>query len=151
MILPNHILLPEVEKLVSEGVCVTIRVKGDSMLPFIRGGRDSVELQHPQTLRQRSIVLARLADGNYVLHRIVHLSEDEVVLMGDGNLWGTERCKRTDITAEVTRIVRNGKTVSCSCKAEKAKVRIWLALLPVRRYLLAIYRRLNELRTNKTK
>lgn len=143
MIFPNHILIPEVERLVNEGICVTMRVKGNSMLPFIRGDRDSVELRKAKPLRVKSIVLARLADGSYVVHRIVKLSGDDVVLMGDGNLWGREHCKRTDVVAEVTQILRNGKTISCSCRSERAKASIWMMLLSMRRYLLAIYKRLD--------
>lgn len=143
MIFPNHILIPEVERLVNEGICVTMRVKGNSMLPFIRGGRDSVELRKAKPLRTKSIVLARLADGSYVVHRIVKLSGDDVVLMGDGNLWGREHCKRTDVVAEVTQILRKGKTVSCSCRSERVKAGIWIKLLSMRRYLLAIYKRLD--------
>lgn len=143
MTFPNHILIPEVERLVNEGICVTMRVKGNSMLPFIRGDRDSVELRKAKPLRTKSIVLARLADGSYVVHRIVKLSGDDVVLMGDGNLLGREHCKRTDVMAEVTQILRNGKAVSCSCRSERAKASIWMTLLCMRRYLLAIYRRLN--------
>lgn len=143
MIFPNHILLPEVEKLLGEGIKVTMRVKGDSMLPFIRTGRDSVELQKPRTLRKKSIVLARLPDGTYVIHRIIELSGDDVVLMGDGNLLKTEHCHQADIVGEVTQILRNGTFVKCSCRAERVKASVWMMFLPIRRYLLAIYRRLN--------
>lgn len=143
MTFPNHLLIPEVERLVNEGICVTMRVKGNSMLPFIRGDRDSVELQKVKQLRTKNIVLARLADGSYVVHRIVKLSGDDVVLMGDGNLLGREHCKRTDVVAEVTQILRKGKTIRCSCCSERAKASIWMMLLPMRRYLLAIYRRLD--------
>lgn len=142
IILPNRILFPQVEKLISEGLTVTLRVKGNSMLPFIQGERDNVELQKATTLRRRSIVLARLAEGQYVIHRIVELSGDDVVLMGDGNLCGREHCKRADVIAEVMRIQHNGKTRSCFCRSERMKVNIWMRLLPFRRYLLAIYRRL---------
>lgn len=143
MILPNHILLPEVEKLLGEGIKVTMRVKGDSMLPFIRGERDSVELQKPRMLRKKSIALARLSDGTYVIHRIIELSGDEVVLMGDGNLLKTEHCRQADIVGEVTQILRNGTFVKCSCWVERVKASVWMMFLPMRRYLLAIYRRLN--------
>lgn len=143
MTFPNHILIPEVERLVNEGICVTMRVKGNSMLPFIRGGRDSVELQKAKLLRPKSIVLARLADGSYVVHRIIKLTGDDVELMGDGNLRGREHCKQTDVVAEVTQILRKGKTVSCSCRSERVKAGIWIKLLSVRRYLLAIYKRLD--------
>jgi hypothetical protein len=38
--LPNEVMLPEVAKMLSEGKQVTIKAKGNSMLPFIVGGRD---------------------------------------------------------------------------------------------------------------
>ena len=47
LILPNEILMGEVERLLSQGTAVTIMTKGNSMLPFIVGERDSVVTAEP--------------------------------------------------------------------------------------------------------
>lgn len=144
IILPNQVLLPEVEKLLREGESVTLKVKGNSMLPFIAGERDSVVLQQAATLGKGDIVLAHLADGRYVLHRIIAMTDCGITLMGDGNLFETEQCTRADIAGQAVRILRNGRSVDCTTLRQRWKSNLWNALQPARRYLLAVYRRLNE-------
>ena len=85
-------LIPEVIKLVDDGVCVTLPVEGRSMLPFIIGGRESVILQKPSDVMVGDIVLAWVDGCRYVIHRIIRIDGDHVTLMGDGNLVGTESC-----------------------------------------------------------
>ncbi|MDE5761584.1 MAG: hypothetical protein K2I11_11775, partial [Bacteroides sp.] len=117
----------------------------NSMLPFIVGGRDSVLIQQTSginPLQVRQIVLAHLPDSRYVLHRIVRICETEVILMGDGNFRETESCRLSDIMGVVTKISRNGCYVDCNARAERYKAEIWGRLLPIRRYLLYIYKRI---------
>lgn len=141
---PNDVLLPDVERLLDEGTTVTLRVKGRSMLPFIVGGRDSVVLVKVRHLQEGDMVLARLAGGRYVLHRIIRISGDAVTLMGDGNLQGTEQCRTADICGKVVKILRNGRYIEPDTPAERRKASLWRRLRPVRRYLLAVYRRINK-------
>lgn len=141
-VMPNDVLLAEVSRLVAEGEKVTLHTKGNSMLPFIRGGKDSVVLERPQTLAPGMIVLAELSEGIYVLHRIISVSGDKVVLMGDGNLKGCETCRVSDVKALATVILKNGKEIDCRGRRHMRRSRIWKRLLPARRWILAVYRRI---------
>lgn len=143
LIVPNEVLLPDVERLLGEGTTVTLRVKGNSMLPFIVGGRDSVTLVKAGRLQKGDMVLARLADRRYVLHRVIRLEGDTATLMGDGNLQGTERCRTADICGKVVKILRNGRTIEPDTRTERCKAALWQRFCPLRRYLLAVYRRIN--------
>lgn len=141
--MPNGILLSEVARMLEEGLMVTLPVTGTSMLPFIVGGQDSVVLQKAAaSWRTGEIVLARTETGVYVIHRIVACSGQWVTLMGDGNLSGTELCRPENVLGVVIRIVKGGRCVDCRLPAERRKARLWYWLLPVRRYLLAVYRRI---------
>lgn len=141
-VLPNDVLLGEVSRLVADGESVTLMTKGVSMLPFIVGERDSVLLDMPSgELKPGMIALAEVKRGVYVLHRIVAVEDDMVTLMGDGNLRGCEVCRRSDVKAVATAIVRKGKMVDCNGARHQRQARIWRKLLPVRRWLLAVYRR----------
>ncbi|MDO4180372.1 MAG: S24/S26 family peptidase [Bacteroidales bacterium] len=144
LVLPNEILLSEVKELLSEGHTVTLRAKGNSMFPFIRGGRDSVVLQKAGRVQTGDIVLACLSGKRYVLHRIRSLNHEQVVLMGDGNVRGMETCRPEDIAGKVLQIIRSGRYIDCSSPAERRKVRIWQCLFPLRRYILAVYRRIHK-------
>ena len=137
MIVPNEILLAEADDLLSKGIEVVLMTKGNSMLPFIRGEKDSVNLKRFGAVEVGDIVLARIAPQRYVLHRIFAIDGDAVTLMGDGNLVGTESCRLGDILGTVTEIIRpNGS------KKKVTKGSLWRKLLPVRRYLLWVYRKL---------
>ena len=134
--LPNDILLSEVTSLLKEGKDVIIPTKGNSMLPFIRGERDSVNLRLLGTLEEGDIVLAQIRPGVYVLHRVWALDGACVTLMGDGNLSGTESCTQADVSGTAVEIIRpGGKRIEVTDKIW------WRKLLPVRRWILAIYRR----------
>lgn len=141
-VIPNDLLLGEVGKLISEGEKVTIMTKGCSMLPFIIGERDSVLLEKPEELCPGMIALAQVHKGIYVLHRIIEIENERVTLMGDGNLKGCEQCRRSDIVAVATRIIKPGKEIDCFSRRHLRQARVWKSLLPVRRWLLAVYRRL---------
>lgn len=140
--IPNRTLLSEIAKILSEGKKVTIKAKGCSMLPFIVGGRDSVVLQKRNRVTIGDIVLAEIAPGHFVLHRIIKIEDGEIVLMGDGNLSETEECRESDIKGHAITVIYNGKEIDCNSESQRCKARLWQRLLPVRRYLLAIYRRI---------
>lgn len=82
-------------RLVDEGLRVTFPVKGFSMLPFIIGSRESVDLVKPENLRVGDVVLAWVEGHRYVIHRIISIDGDRVTLMGDGNIAGHERDRKS--------------------------------------------------------
>ena len=143
MIVPNEILLAEADDLLSKGIEVVLMTKGNSMLPFIRGEKDSVNLKRFGAVEVGDIVLARIAPQRYVLHRIFAIDGDAVTLMGDGNLAGTEHCALADVKAKVTHVVNaDGIAHEIDNGWRRRAARIWFRLRPLRRYLLAIYKRL---------
>jgi len=135
LVIPNSILMEEVATLLDEGRDVTLAPKGSSMLPFIREGRDSVILRRLPDVEEGDIVLARLED-RYVMHRVITLNRNRLTLMGDGNLARTEICGKADVLGTVIGIVRDNKT------RKPSKGMLWKHLLPFRRILLGIYRRI---------
>ena len=138
-------IIEEAIRLVREGVSVTLPVNGNSMLPFIIGGKESVILQKPEQLIVGDVVLA-WADGyRYVVHRIIRIDGDRVTLMGDGNLVGTEHCRVDDVKARVTHVVdAKGRQHDLYHTWRRRAAKVWFWLRPIRRYLLAIYRRVKS-------
>ena len=148
-------IINEAIRLVEEGVSVTLPVNGRSMLPFIIGGRESVILQQPPKqgetrqdtaqLKLGDVVLARVEGSRYVVHRIIRIDGDRVTLMGDGNLVGTEHCRLSDIKAIATHVVGSDEQPHDLYTSRRMLgVRLWWWLLPIRRYLLAIYRKVKR-------
>jgi hypothetical protein len=135
-------VIEEAIRLVDEGITVTFPVKGYSMLPFIIGGKESVILRAPGLVEVGDVVLAWVDGNRYVVHRIIKLDYDRVTLMGDGNLT-TEHCALGDIKARVTHVVdAKDKTHYLYNRWRMLGAKVWYWLRPIRRYLLAIYRRL---------
>lgn len=152
LIMDNEVVLPVVAKMLAEGVEVTLPVKGNSMLPFIVGGQDSVTLLKPSgPLEKWEIVFALTDAGGYVLHRIIACNEEQIILMGDGNLHGKEICSRENVFGVVKHIIKGKRYIDCECFVQIQKARLWHLLIPVRRYLLAVYRRtiLKEYENNR--
>ena len=139
--LKDNKIIQEAVKLVEDGICVTLPVDGRSMLPFIIGGKDSVLLEKPQKVEIGDVVLAWVEECRFVVHRIIAIKDDEVTLMGDGNIRGVERCRLNDIKATVTYVVdKKGRRRNIKDRKYKWGSFVWRKLRPVRRYLLAIYK-----------
>lgn len=139
----NSEFLPEVVKMLNERHTVTLRLRGFSMRPFLEDGRDKALLTKPVTIKKGDAVLAEVTPGHYVLHRIISIKGENVVLRGDGNI-GVERCSLADIKGFAIGFYRKGRTKLDRTKGLKWRVYslVWTTLFPLRRYLLAFYRRI---------
>lgn len=139
----DEVIIGEAIRLVQEGVSVTLPVGGNSMLPFIIGGKESIILQRPEALQVGDVVLAWVDGSRYVVHRIISIEGELVTLMGDGNIVGKEYCTLGDVKAKATHVVdAQGKIHYLYNRWRKQAVQLWRGLRPIRRYLLAIYRRI---------
>lgn len=139
----NSHLLPEIIRMLDEGHTVTLRLKGYSMRPFLEDGRDKALLSKPSKIKVGDPVLAEMTPGQFVLHRIIKIQNDEVTLRGDGNL-NTEKCRLVDIKGAVIGFYRKGKEELDLTNGMKWRAYsfLWTNLYPIRRYLLYIYRHL---------
>lgn len=137
----NAAFIPEIVKLLDEGHSVTLLLRGYSMRPFLEDGRDKALLIKAKNPVVGAPVLAEVGTGHFVLHRIVKIKGDDVVLRGDGNV-NVEKCKLSDIKGEAIGFYRKGRTSIDKTNGIKWNLYsfVWTLLLPLRRYLLAIYR-----------
>ena len=150
--IPNDVLLGLVRDMIRDGGTdeqgtriehhtAIIWVKGYSMRPFLEHMRDKVQLSFPsRDLQVGDAVLAEIAPGHYVLHRIIEVNGDRLTLMGDGNTRGTEQCRVRDVAGIVTQYIRPNRTLLADDPALCRRIRRWRRLLPIRRYLLLIYK-----------
>lgn len=139
----NAIFIPEVVALIDEGHTVTLPLKGISMRPFLEDGRDKALLTKPTAFKRGDAVLAEIEKGRFVLHRIIKIEGDAVTLQGDGNLT-RETCHKEDVKAFVLGFYRKGRSKIEKTNGLKWTLYswLWMHLTPIRRYLLAIHRRL---------
>ena len=140
VIIQNALIIPEIAKIVSEGESVTLKTKGNSMLPFIIGEHDSVILTKVKDIKLYDIVLVEVNYNQYVLHRVIKISDNQLTLMGDGNIKGYEICSIEDVIATAVEVIGDVRKYNCRSEQHIRKAKIWRALLPIRRYLLAAYK-----------
>ena len=127
----NRELFGIVRDTLLEGSTVRVAVNGQSMLPFFRSGSTiTLRPAHEEDIRKYSVVMADAGDA-FVVHRIIEVGEEYITLLGDGNYIGTERVTRDKIYG----------VVDCSA-LHLFLAKIWLWLRPVRRFPLAIFRRI---------
>jgi hypothetical protein len=152
MRLPNEIIIPQVAQLVQEGKSVTLPLRGYSMRPYLEDGRDKgllVKVTDP--LKVGDVILAQIGTTlsesqeeevpRYALHRIVRIEGDNITMYGDGN-FSPEHIKRQDVLAIAKGFYRKGSNHLDSVDTLHYKVywHSWVALRPVRRYLLLLWR-----------
>lgn len=141
--IPNAILIPEIIKYLEQGHTVTLPLKGFSMRPFLESNRDMALLTSPKNIKVGDPVLAEIAPKQYVLHRIININGEDVTLLGDGNLT-PEHCLLSNIKASIDGFYRKGRKKLDRTDGRKWKLysKIWMELCPLRRWLLAFYRRI---------
>jgi signal peptidase I len=140
--LANEIFFAKVETEISAGRSVRFKVKGHSMYPLLRDGKDEVTIS-PLTCDPSvyDIVLFRYR-GKHILHRIISIEGDTYTIQGDGIYLSCEYCTREEIIGVVTHIHKNGKvTIGTTSKRSKFYIFCWRRLRFCRRYLLAVLRR----------
>lgn len=159
MVVDNDTFFAQVLEVLDQGKQVTIPVKGYSMLPFIRGGKDLVVLEKASgDIVKDDIVLFRYG-GRYVMHRVLRAEGGKYDIQGDGVWLGHEYPVRDQILARATCILRAGKKpVDPYSPSQKRLVHAWQRLGRLRRYILFIYRHLpwnrgwlkeNQVQTNE--
>lgn len=141
---PNEVLISQVAELIRQGRTVTLTARGNSMTPFIADRRDQVMLG-PCTeadLQPGAVVLAEDTHHRYVLHRIIRREGDALTLLGDGNVGQTEQTDIHHVMGLLMAVIRKGRTYPTDGTVWQRYSRWWKRLTPVRRWLLAIYRRI---------
>ncbi|MCH5174916.1 MAG: S24/S26 family peptidase [Prevotellaceae bacterium] len=141
LLMHNDTFLPQVVDLIEEGHEVTLLARGNSMRPFIEDGRDKLIFGKADALSIGDVVLAELTDGVFVCHRIEKIDNGIITMRGDGNVEGTETFGRERVRAKLIKIRRLGKTYDLSTsRTWKIYSAMWPRLLPIRKYLLSLYR-----------
>ena len=141
----NKIFFAEVESLLAEGESVTVRVRGCSMMPYLRDGKHSVVVRRctVEDIKLGAVMFFEYR-GQWIMHRLRKIEGERLIFAGDGNYKLVEIVGREALRGVVSDIISpSGKKLSCESFLWRFKSGAWL-MLPaiVRRYMLAIIRRL---------
>lgn len=139
--------MSEIRQLISEGKAVTITAKGYSMNPFIAHLKDKITLGpcNDDQIRKGAVVLARDSRGKFVIHRIIKREGDIITLRGDGNYLRTiEKARVSDVIALMYSVTKKRRTYSVQSLRWRLYSWFWRLITPVRRYPLALWRKLHR-------
>ena len=138
------LMMEEIRTLVSEGKTVTLTVKGNSMNPFIVHLRDRMTIGpwKDEDIRKGTVALVKDTRGSYVIHRIIKRDKDRVVLLGDGNIGFTETATLDNVIGIMHNIDRKGRIWTPQSTLWRLYSWFWMILTPLRRYPLALWRKL---------
>lgn len=137
--------LAEAAKALRQGQAVKVRIDGWSMYPFIRGGKDLVELVPCDDHSELPAWCCPFYywEGHYMVHRYIGREGDDCLMLGDGNLARIERVKRSDIIGLLRYIYRpDGRVQDCTDARWLRRGALWYKLRPLRRFLLPVMKRL---------
>ncbi len=146
-VINNSLFFSEVANRIAEGERVRIRAKGNSMMPFIRDGKDDIILEKPnkQSFQKGRLLFVRLKDENYLLHRVKKIGDSNILLRGDGNISILETCSHNDVIAEAIAVIRNGRSIKRGSFRWNLFRYLWPRNPFMRRVWLGILRRVNKL------
>ena len=141
----SHELFPIIKELLDCNNQAIFTISGISMLPFLGSYRDQVLVSKKDfyNLKKGEIILFKSYDDNYILHRIYSVTKNGYITMGDGNLHYDREIKINQIIGVVEKVYRKNKEIDCTNKLWNILSKIWMILVPIRKYLLRIYRSLS--------
>lgn len=135
---------PLIQEVLSKGEDVTITASGNSMMPLWVHGKTRVVLTkcEPEGLKKGDVPLYIREDGKYVLHRIIRVNADSYDLAGDAQVRVEKGLPKASVLA-VTKgyYSRKGKFIPLDKFTHRVFSSLWILVRPLRRYILAVYRR----------
>ena len=131
------------------------------MLPLLRQKKDIIEIRkkEPGRCKKYDVVLYR-RNERYILHRILKVLPDSYLIAGDHNTFVETDVTDDMILGVMSKVIRDGKTITPENKLYKLYVHLWCDVYPIRMLILkmkeqiwriegAIKRRLPWIKTSK--
>lgn len=144
----NDVFFSWVEDEIAAGHTVRFRLRGNSMFPLLRNGKDVVVLKKCPTgaLKPMDVVLFRYR-GKHVLHRIICRDGDNLLIQGDGSMVAKEQCTVHDVVGKVVQVCRpQGRTVSVESWKWRVPSHLWRYTGLLRKWILRVAYRLTIIR-----
>ena len=140
----NNVFFSWLEEEIAQGKPLRFRLKGHSIFPLLRTGKDEVILEKcfPENLKPMDVVLFRYR-GKHVLHRIIRREGERLMIQGDGSIVAKEECTVDDVVGKVVQICRpSGKEIPVGSWQWTIPSRVWRGLGFLRIWLLRVAYRL---------
>lgn len=128
------------EELDKKGILVYTN-KGNSMYPLIRQGKDVLIIKKVNTrLKKMDIPLYKRESGQYVLHRIIKVNENDYVIRGDNTYYNETGIRDDQILGALSGVIREGKEISVNSLSYKIYSYFWYYTYYLRKLIIKIKR-----------
>ena len=110
---------------------------GFSMMPLLRQKKDIIEIHKKGSGRCKKYDVVLYKRGNkYILHRILKVLPEGYIIAGDHNTFVESDVTDDIILGVMTRIIRNGKSITPDNFWYKVYVHLWCDCYPVRMWII---------------
>lgn len=128
------------EELDKKGILVYTN-KGNSMYPLIRQRKDVLIIKKVNTrLKKMDIPLYKRESGQYVLHRIIKVNENDYVIRGDNTYYNETGIRDDQILGVLSGVIRSGKEISVNSFGYKLYSYFWYYTYYLRKNIIKIKR-----------
>ena len=128
-----HTSLPVLIDIIKSGKDVSVTVTGSSMAPFLAHLRDSIIVSPPpRQFHRGDMVFFQRQDGSYVMHRIHHLKEGKLYLVGDNQTEIEGPIDPEQVFGIVRKVIRNGKLLQKGDFWWDFFEKAWIRIVPLR-------------------
>lgn len=128
-----HTYLPVLIDIIKSGKDVSVTVTGNSMAPFLAHLRDSIIVSPPpRQFHRGDMVFFQRQDGSYVMHRIHHLKEGKLYLVGDNQTEIEGPIDPEQVFGIVRKVIRNGKLLQKGDFWWDFFEKAWIRIVPLR-------------------
>ncbi len=126
------------EILAKDGVFVYTNI-GYSMMPLLRQRKDIIEISRKtqERCRKYDVVLYKWK-GKYILHRVIKVLPEGYKVLGDHNTFIDPPVTDDMILGIMTRVIRDGKSITPDNVWYKLYVHLWCDFYPVRIFLIKV-------------
>ncbi len=139
-VVDNDVYLPFLRELICEGHSVRLNVRGQSMMPFLFDGRDSVIIEQiSRELKKGDIAIFQRENGAYIMHRIYKVDRvnKQCYFVGDAQKQIEGPIDMQRVFGIITKVCRHGKWINNDSLVWWFYDKVWGIMRPFRtRFLL---------------
>ena len=128
-----HTYLPVLIDIIKSGKEVSVTVTGSSMAPFLAHLRDSIIVSPPpEQFHRGDMVFFQRKDGAYVMHRIHHIRDGKLYIVGDNQTQIEGPIDPEQVFGIVRKVIRKGKILQEGDFWWNFFEKVWIRIVPLR-------------------
>ena len=134
------------EEMLKEKGYIAYTNVGISMLPLLRERKDIIEIhaKGPSRFKKYDVVLYKRG-SIYILHRVLKVLPNGYLIAGDNNTFIERDVTDDMILGVMTRVIRNGKSITPDNFWYRCYVHLWCDCYPLRFFILRVLRKVRTL------